>query len=580
MTWPPSMFATGWRDIRHLARITFRLLDGGQKRRFWLVSVWAGLFSLLEMLVAAMVIPYVQCLGGQCSPVVADIAAPTGLGEIPFLTMLLFAMITLKLAVEAGLAWRTAGLAQEVQRSTVMRLLSAYMHLGWKTFHSRNRAHYYRRCASTAVEAAATCQQVMAIVSSSLVIALLTALMIWQNPPVALALIAGFALVNMVTQHLISAAQKRAALERENALHRWNTGMAEAFASFREIRTYGTEGLFLQHVSDATDRLATTNRSLSFLPALPRLVMDFGVLAVLLSVVTLWLNLGRPIGGLLPHLVFYAVVARTLLPAMMILGKNRAEARASSLNIELVLQELDEADRARVERIGVPVTPSDTSCFVLDNVCFRHERDAAPLLDRISATFPHPSWTAITGPSGAGKSTLLELLCGIHQPDSGEVRHAWVVRESAEAPHIALVPQHVALLDASIADNIVFGFDAGERARVEQALRLACLDDVVRDLPDGIDSPVGADGLSLSGGQRQRLAIARALYRKPDLLLIDEATSGLDRDTEARLFDNLRRWRPMMSVIAISHRTETLAVFDRRYDLQSGALREFSSHRL
>ena len=132
----------------------------------------------------------------------------------------------------------------------------------------------------------------------------------------------------------------------------------------------------------------------------------------------------------------------------------------------------------------------------------------------------------------------------------------------------------------SIADNIVFGFDAGERARIEQALRLACLDDVVRDLPDGIDSPVGADGLSLSGGQRQRLAIARALYRKPDLLLLDEATSGLDRDTEARLFDNLRRWRPMMSVIAISHRTETLAVFDRRYDLQSGALREFSSHRL
>tara|TARA_R110002049_G_scaffold17654_8_gene68274 strand:- start:1312 stop:3045 length:1734 start_codon:yes stop_codon:yes gene_type:complete len=574
MTWPISMFAVGWRDIRHLATITFRFLDAGQKRRFWLVSVWAGLFSLLEMMVAAMVIPYVQCLGGECSPHVVRIAASTGLGEIAFLTATLFGMITLKLAVEAGLAWRTTGLAQDVQRSTVMRLLSAYMHLGWKTFHSRNRAHYYRRCATTAVDAAATCQKVMAIVSSTLVIALLTALMIWQNPPVALSLIAGFALVNMITQHLISAAQKGAAHDRENALQRWNTGMAEAFASFREIRTYGTEKLFLKHVSDATRHLATTNRVLGFLPVMPRLVMDFGVLAVLLSVVTLWIYLERPIGGLLPHLVFYAVVARTLLPAMMILGKNRAEARASALNIELVLQELDDADQARVERIGVPVTPSDTPCFLLDDVSFRHTPDAAPLLDHVSASFPHPSWTAITGPSGAGKSTLLELLCGIHEPDAGEIVHAWPVREGSPAPRVAYLPQHVALLDASVADNIVFGFDAGDRMRIGEALSLACLDHVVQNLPDGIDSPAGADGVSLSGGQRQRLAIARALYRAPDLLLLDEATSGLDRETEARLFDNLRVQRPQMSVIVISHRAETLSIFDRRYDLDSGTLNE------
>lgn len=567
------MFVAGWRDIRHLAQITFRFLDAGQKRRFWLVAVWAGLFSLLEMLVAAMVIPYVQCLGGQCSPHVARIAAPTGLGEIPFLTALLFGMITLKLAVEAGLAWRATRLAQDVQRSTVMRLLSAYMHLGWKTFHSRNRAHYYRRCASTAVEAAATCQQVMTIVSSALVIALLTALMIWQNPTVALSLIVGFSLVNMVTQHLIAAAQKKAAQDRENALHRWNTGMAEAFASFREIRAYGTERLFLRHVADATDDLAGTNRVLGFLPVLPRIVMDFGALAVLLSVVTLWLYVGRPIGDLLPHLVFYAVVARTLLPAMMILGKNRADARASALNIELVLQELDEAERNRVERIGVPTTPCDTPCFLLDDVSFGHDQDSAPLLDHVSASFPHPSWTAITGPSCAGKSTLLELLCGLRQPDSGTVRHAWPAHKAA-APRIAYVPQHVALLDASVADNVVFGFDDGDRPRIDDALRLACLDEVVRDLPDGIDSPAGADGLSLSGGQRQRLAIARALYRSPDLLLLDEATSGLDRDTEARLFAGLHAQRPQMSVVVITHRAETLATLGRHYRLESGALRQ------
>jgi len=158
----------------------------------------------------------------------------------------------------------------------------------------------------------------------------------------------------------------------------------------------------------------------------------------------------------------------------------------------------------------------------------------------------------------------MELLCGILVPQSGAVVHGWPASvRGRDAPGIAYIPQHVTLLDDSVAENVVFGFDSGEPARVEAALALACLNEVVERLPGGVHTPIGADGSGLSGGERQRLALARALYRRPDLLLLDEATSGLDEATETRLLSGLRRERPDMTVIYITHRSNNLRFADQ-----------------
>lgn len=560
----------GWAEARAVMDSVARFLRPAQKRQLWLVSAWAGALSLLEMLVAAMVIPYVQCLGDECMAPVQAAAQAVGVAPVPLLTLALFLLITLKLAVEAGLAWRGARFAQQVQRSTVSRLMSAYLHMDWPAFRAENRAHYYRRCATTAVEAAFISRHCVVIISSGLVILCLTALVIWQNPLVSLSLIVGFALVNGASQGLIGRAQKRAALARETALQRWNVGMAEAFASFREIRAHGMERFFLSHLDRATAALSRENTRLAFLPALPRLVMDFGVVAVLLAVVSAWIFAGREVADLLPQLIFYAVVARTLLPAMMIFAATRAVLRGAMLNIDLVLEELQRADRAHVTRVGVEPVASAQARFELREVSFRHAPELPAVLDRVSLALNHPCRVALVGPSGAGKSTLMELLCGILAPQGGAVVHAW----PQGAPRVSYVPQHVALLDASVRDNVVFGCDDGDPTRLAEALRLACLDGHVAGLPQGVDTPIGADGAQLSGGQRQRLALARALYRNPDLLLLDEATSGLDEATEAAVFDGLRRERPDLSVVFITHRPAQLRFADRVLRLEGGRLSE------
>ena len=554
-------------DSQRIVSSIRRLLNHTQQHQLLLVSAWAGVLSLLEMLVAAMVIPYVQCLGNTCSPTVERLADTLGLTPVILLTLMLFTLVTVKLLTEAGLAWRSAGFTQTVQRETVMALLGRYLHLDWPDFLRQNRNHYYRRCAVTAVDAARACYHCVNILSAGLVILCLTALMIWQNPPVSLALIAGFALVNRLMQGWIARSQRFAAERREAAMRHWNLGMAEAFGSFREIRVYGIEAFFLRHIEAATHDVSTNTRRLDYLPTLPRMVMDFAVLSVLLVIVLVWLMLEQPIAALLPQLIFYAVVARTLLPAMMQMASNRAMLRGALINVELVLDELAQAGDAARARIAVSPTPAAAPAFELQRVSLAF--DDNPVLHEVSLHLSHPGWTALVGPSGAGKSTLMELLCGLRTPDQGQVIHHW----PSGTPRIAYVPQTVALLDATVADNIVFGFDAGDPARIAEAIQLACLANHMATLPDGVNTPVGPDGTRLSGGQRQRLAIARALYRQPDLLLLDEATSGLDTATEKTLLDGLRAARPDLSVVLVTHRPTSRSLVDRVVLVDQGRVR-------
>ncbi|MEI6882799.1 MAG: ABC transporter ATP-binding protein, partial [Bacteroidota bacterium] len=479
---------------------------------------------------------------------------------VPAMSSGLLGLITLKLGVQAAFNWSAANLNQEVQRDTVSQLLDGYMHLSWPSFRSRHATHYFRRCATTAVDAAYVSQQFVSLLASALMLIFLTGLMLWQYPLASLSLGAGFLGINLLTHNLIGQRQMQLAQEREAALQRWSLSMTEAFASFREIRVYELERFFLQHIDKSIQALASANKRLSFLPTLPRLILDFALFAVLLSMVSLWVMLQRPIAELMPLLVFYAVVARAILPAMINLLSTRAVLFGSIINIRLVIAELDLVKAEHRQHMGILPQQETRRGFLLENVTFSHAPDLPPVITNGQLIIEHPSWVAVVGASGVGKSTLIELLCGVNVPQFGRVVHAW---SDGLAPRLAYLPQHVALLEGTVFDNVVFGYDAGDMTRIERALYHACLDDFVFADPKGCLAQIGADGAMLSGGQRQRLALARALYRQPDLLLLDEATSGLDEATEALLFSRLCENYPAMSVVFITHRQGSLRFADQ-----------------
>ena len=211
----------------------------------------------------------------------------------------------------------------------------------------------------------------------------------------------------------------------------------------------------------------------------------------------------------------------------------------------------------------------------VDGVTFAHETHA--VLRDADMVVPAGSLTVITGPSGAGKTTLADLVVGLLQPDRGEVRiddvplreiaaHEWRVQ-------IGYVPQETLMLHQSVAQNVTLGDPSVPLADVHEALRAAGAAEFVAALPEGVDTIVGERGLRLSGGQRQRLALARALVRRPTLLLLDEATTALDPATEREICETLRALRGAVTLVAICHHGHLVEVADLVYRVEDGRIR-------
>lgn len=546
----------------------WQFFSTAHKRKLAVVAVIACAVSALETLVAGAVIPYVGCLSDRCPDTIEQLVSSLGKPLIPTLSLALFGLIVIKLGMQALYTAASARFNQQVQRDTITRLLQGYLHLDWQSFRKEARSHYLRRCVTTANDASAVSVHCLNLAATSLTLLFLAVLMVWQYPYASLPLGAGFLLLNVILLRTLGKKQRAASRQREHALGHWNSAMAEAFAAFREIRIYRLESFFLSRFESEVQSLSSANIRLALLPTLPRLILDFAVLGTLLLIVSAYVWLDRPIQALLPQLVFYAVVARTLLPAMIIFLGSRAALAGAVVNVRLVLDEWDRTTAHYVPRVGIVPSKGSKPGFHLEGVTYSPQPDLPPVIQNYTLRIAHPSWAAIVGPSGAGKSTLMELLCGVIQPQAGQVRHYWPDASTENAgPLIAYLPQHVVLLDATVFENVVFGFDSGDGQRVEEALSLACLLDVVNALPDGVHAHIGADGARLSGGQRQRLALARALYRNPDLLLLDEATSGLDEPTESNLLRILREQRPALSVIYITHRSSSLRFADSVIEL-------------
>lgn len=218
----------------------------------------------------------------------------------------------------------------------------------------------------------------------------------------------------------------------------------------------------------------------------------------------------------------------------------------------------------------------------VEGVRFRYGEQARPALDEISLEL-HPGTTlGLVGPTGAGKSTLLRLLLRQNTPEAGVLRWNGVDLQDytlgALRAAVAWVPQEPFLFSASVADNIRLARPDATREQVEQAARLAAVHEDILRLPQGYDTPVGERGITLSGGQRQRVAIARALLADAPLLLLDDALSAVDTDTEARILAHLRAARVGRTVVIVSHRLSAVADADHTIVLREGHVAESGPH--
>ena len=219
--------------------------------------------------------------------------------------------------------------------------------------------------------------------------------------------------------------------------------------------------------------------------------------------------------------------------------------------------------------------------FRFENVTFAY-RENKPVIRDFSLTVPGGSVVALVGPSGAGKSTLTDLVARFHDPTTGRILLNGIdlrtLRLHSYRSLLAVVPQEVFLFDGTIRQNIAYGRRAATHEEIESAARRANAHEFIDELPQGYDTPIGERGFKLSGGQRQRLSIARAILADPLILILDEATSNLDTESEQLIQSALADLFRDRTTFVIAHRLSTVTHADIIVALESGQVREVGTH--
>ncbi len=345
--------------------------------------------------------------------------------------------------------------------------------------------------------------------------------------------------------------------------------LRQTFSAWEMIRLTRTQDHFFGRFDQEQMRRGRTQKQTSVAGQMPRFAMEtFGVILAMCIMAAIILT-GRSFAGTAAPAAFFIAALIRLMPGVSRIQYNLLQIRSTTALFDRICEDLalPQDQTAACAAPDAPALPFQNR-LTMDHVTFTYPGAESPVLRDFSLELGRRESLALTGSTGSGKTTVLHLLTGFLQPDQGQI-----LADGADIAlnpqdwrnRIGYVPQEVHLIQGTIRENVAFGIAPDEisDSRVAECLELAQLTGFIQSLPEGIRTEIGVDGARLSGGQKQRIAIARALYRNPDLLILDEATSALDSDTEQAFTDALKGLHGKTAILMVAHRESSIRHCDR-----------------
>ncbi len=404
----------------------------------------------------------------------------------------------------------------------------------------------------------------------SLVLVMAVGLLV-VDPGTAIGSFAFFALIAFFLYRLSSSRVRALNVSIAKTSIRGNEKIIEVLTNYRESIVRNRRAYYAKEFAKNRLDFSRFSAENAFIPNISKYVLESSVVvgAILLSATQFVLQDAR---HAVATLAIFLAAGTRVAPAILRIQQGLLHIRCASGSADLTLKLAEEVSNYSIATDTDPTLAlGDHAKFTADisfnNVSFSYPEGKSKILDQVSIEISPGQFVAFVGSSGAGKSTLVDLLLGVLLPDTGEVRISGDEPSSAieQSPGaIAYVPQDVGIAIGTIRENIALGFPAefATDERINKTLKIAHLETFVDSLENKADTQVGERGAKLSGGQRQRLGIARAMFTNPKLLVLDEATSSLDAETEASVSAAIQTLRGGTTILMIAHRLATVRTAD------------------
>jgi ABC-type multidrug transport system fused ATPase/permease subunit len=563
-------------------------LFSARQRRFAALLVLLMLGSmLLETLGIGLVIPALLLLTdgnlGTRFPALAAFLAHWGARDAASLVaagmFALAAVYTFKCFYVAWVTSLQMRFVYRIQADLSRRLFIDYLYKPY-TFHlQRNSSQLLQVVVGATNELTMTgLVSLLILLTESLVLAGISLLLFAIEPVGALVAGVSLAAFGFVVNALTRRSIRRASTERQQHEAMRIRYLQQALGGAKELKLLGREDGAVAQYLPHNEASARIGQRQSTLQALPKLWLELlAVLGLVVLVLTLVWQ-GRSPATLVPTLGMFAAAAFRLIPSMnRILGSIHYIRMSAPVIATLHAELAGPAEPEKAPAAGARVP--DAGDIALEDVAVRYPGSDRNVIEHATLRIQRGTTVGFIGGSGAGKSTLVDAVLGLLPLECGRVTCGGVDIQGdlrGWQRQIGYVPQSMYLTDDSIRRNIALGISdaAIDEQAIRDAVAAAQLDSFVAELPEGLDTVVGERGVRLSGGQRQRIGIARALYHRPSILVLDEATSSLDAETEGEVMEAINAMHGDKTILVISHRAHTLDHCDRVFRVERGRLAE------
>lgn len=565
------------------------LLTSSERKSAGLLLIMITIMALIDMIGVASILPFMAVL---TNPNLIDsnlilntmyqysniFGVETHQQFLFFLGILVFLFLVISLLFKALTNYVQVRFIQMRGFSIGRRLIEGYLHQPYSWFLTRHSADLEKNILSEVDHVVAFgISSLLELISKSIVTLALISLIVLADPKltlvVGLSLGSAYILIYFYVRNYLNRTGEERLLNNKLRF----TAVSDAFGAAKEVKIGGLEENYIKTFSNSAKIYARSQAAAEVISQLPRYLLESIAFGGILLIILYMMSQTGSFNNALPIISLYVFVGYRLMPSLQQIYVSFTHLAYIRPSLEKLSDDLKSLKPVKINKDQAIMSLNKE--INLKNISFSYPNTYREIIKNISLTIPVNSTIGLVGVTASGKTTIVDIILGLLEVQKGslEVDGQVITKDNLRSwqRSIGYVPQNIYLSDDTVSANIAFGVEPNEidQDLVEKASKIASAHNfVVDELPDKYLTLIGERGVKLSGGQRQRIGIARALYNNPKILILDEATSSLDNQTEETVMESIYKLGKKMTIIIIAHRLGTVKNCDKIFFLSKGEL--------